>query len=43
MPTGDVRADMDVVRAFYSAGQAARPEQFTPPRLIEEDEADAGR
>jgi 1-acyl-sn-glycerol-3-phosphate acyltransferase len=39
MPTGDVKADMDVVRAFYRDVRAKYPEQFTPPRLREEDDA----
>lgn len=37
-PTGDYRQDMDVIRAFYTARMAMRPEQFTAPRLREEDE-----
>ncbi|RMF18539.1 MAG: acyltransferase [Deltaproteobacteria bacterium] len=39
MPTGDVRADMDKIRAFYADKVAKYPEKFTPPRLREEDEA----
>ena len=35
-PTGDVRADMDRVRAFYADKTGLRPEGFTPPRLREE-------
>jgi 1-acyl-sn-glycerol-3-phosphate acyltransferase len=35
-PSGDVRADMDVVRAFYADKTGFRPEGFTPPRLREE-------
>jgi 1-acyl-sn-glycerol-3-phosphate acyltransferase len=35
-PTGDVRADMDRVRAFYADKTGLRPENFTPPRLREE-------
>lgn len=38
-PTGDVRADMDRVRAFYADKTAIRPEKFTPPRLREEPSA----
>lgn len=34
--TGDVRADMDVVRAFYADKQGIRPENRTEPRLREE-------
>ncbi|MCW2857792.1 MAG: Acyltransferase [Marmoricola sp.] len=36
-PTGDVRADMDFVRAFYADKQGIRPENRTEPRLREED------
>lgn len=36
-PTGDVRADMDRVRAFYADKTGIRPEGFTTPRLREED------
>ncbi|MGZ4447147.1 lysophospholipid acyltransferase family protein [Oryzihumus sp.] len=35
-PTGDVRADMDVVRAFYADKRGIRPELGTPPRFREE-------
>ncbi|MGZ8750373.1 MAG: lysophospholipid acyltransferase family protein [Pseudonocardia sp.] len=35
-PTGDVRADMDLIRAFYADKTGVRPEGFTPPRLREE-------
>lgn len=35
-PTGDVRADMDLLRAFYADKTGFRPEGFTPPRLREE-------
>jgi 1-acyl-sn-glycerol-3-phosphate acyltransferase len=34
--SGDVRADMDVVRAFYADVTAKDPSKFTPPRLKEE-------
>jgi 1-acyl-sn-glycerol-3-phosphate acyltransferase len=37
-PSGDVKADMDIVRAFYRDVRAKYPEQFTPPKLREEDE-----
>ena len=37
--TGDVRADMDVIRAFYSDKSGLRPELRTEPRLREEDPA----
>jgi hypothetical protein len=36
-PTGDVKADMDQIRAFYADKQGKHPSQFTPPRLREED------
>jgi len=36
--TGDVRADMDVVRAFYADKSGFRPEHRTEPRLRGEDE-----
>jgi len=40
-PTGDVRADMDVVRAFYADKRGVRPALRTEPRLREEDVLDA--
>ncbi len=41
--TGDVRADMDVVRAFYAGVRGINPEEFTPPQLREElDAPEAG-
>ncbi len=36
--TGNVRADMDRVREFYAGIEGKIPENFTPPRLREEDE-----
>lgn len=36
-PTGDVSADMDRVREFYSDKLGIRPENRTEPRLREED------
>ena len=36
-PSGDVRADMDIVRAFYADKTGINPEGFTVPRLREED------
>lgn len=36
--TGDVRADMDRVRAFYADKSGLRPEFRTEPRLREEDD-----
>lgn len=35
-PSGDVVADMDLVRAFYADKQGIRPENRTEPRLREE-------
>lgn len=39
VPTGDVRADMDKVRAFYADKVGLRPDRFLTPRLREEDAA----
>ncbi len=39
MPSGNLKADMDIVRAFYRDVQARCPEKFTPPRLREEEDA----
>jgi 1-acyl-sn-glycerol-3-phosphate acyltransferase len=41
-PSGDVRADMEQIRRFYAPIQGKYPEQMTPIRLLEEDEAAAG-
>jgi len=38
-PTGNIRKDMDVIRAFYADKVGKRHEHFTPPRLREEDES----
>jgi 1-acyl-sn-glycerol-3-phosphate acyltransferase len=38
-PTGDVSADMDVVRAFYADKRGINPELRTEPRLREEETA----
>ncbi len=35
-PSGDVRADMDRLRAFYADKVGRYPEKFTPPLLAEE-------
>lgn len=35
--TGDIRADMDLIRAVYANVGGKYPERFTPPRLLEED------
>lgn len=40
--TGDVRADMDVVRAFYADKHGIHPENRTEPRLREEDKRPRG-
>jgi 1-acyl-sn-glycerol-3-phosphate acyltransferase len=37
--SGDVRADMDRIRAFYADKRGIRPELTTEPRLREEDKA----
>jgi 1-acyl-sn-glycerol-3-phosphate acyltransferase len=37
MPSGDIRADMDRIRAFYADKAARYPEKFGPVRLQEED------
>ena len=36
-PTGNVAADMDLVRAFYADKRGVHPERRTEPRLREED------
>lgn len=41
-PSGDVRADMDVIRAFYADKYGVTPAKRTAPRLREEDERPAG-
>jgi len=41
--TGDVGADMDRVREFYADKRGIRPEDFTPPRLREEEPENAAR
>lgn len=40
--TGNVTADMDQIREFYADKRGIRPENFTPPRLREEQERPAG-
>lgn len=40
-PSGDVRADMDRVRAFYADKVARHPALFTEPRLAEEAQSDS--
>src|SRR4051794_18901875 len=39
MPTDDVRADMDRIRAFYADKRGLKADQATVPRLREEDAA----
>lgn len=41
--TGDVRADMDRVRAFYADKHGIHPEKRTEPRLREEDRGEEDR
>ncbi len=41
-PTGDLKADMDLSRAFYADKVGKYPENFGPVRLREEDELEAG-
>lgn len=38
LPTGDVGADMDLIRAFYAGKEGIKPGQFSAPRLREEDD-----
>jgi 1-acyl-sn-glycerol-3-phosphate acyltransferase len=38
-PSGDVKADMDMVRAFYADKRGVKPKKLVPPRLREEDAA----
>lgn len=42
VPTDDVVADMDVIRAFYADKQGVHPQLRTEPRLREEDSAGRG-
>jgi 1-acyl-sn-glycerol-3-phosphate acyltransferase len=37
-PTGDVRADMEAIRAFYADKGGIKPQNRTPPRLRDEDD-----
>lgn len=41
MPSGDVRADMDKIRAFYASIRGLKHQNFTEPRLREETEGDS--
>jgi 1-acyl-sn-glycerol-3-phosphate acyltransferase len=43
VPSGDVAADMAIIRAFYAPIEGLRPEQATEVRLAEEDGANAER
>lgn len=36
-PSGDVRADMEMLREFFADKRGFRPDQATPPRLKEEE------
>lgn len=36
-PSGDIKKDMDIIRAFYTGKVGKYPEQFGPIRLKEED------
>lgn len=36
VPSGDVRADMDLVRAFYADKHGVKPDRASPPRLSSE-------
>jgi 1-acyl-sn-glycerol-3-phosphate acyltransferase len=38
-PTGDVRADMEPIRAFYAGMLGRRPEKTSRVRLLEEEQA----
>ncbi len=38
-PTGNVHADMDLIRDFYADKTGIKPEGFTPPRLRDEPES----
>lgn len=38
LPTGDVSADMDLIRDFYADKQGIKAERFSTPRLREEDD-----
>ena len=37
IPSGNIRADMDMVRDFYRTARGRIPDRFTPPKLKEED------
>jgi 1-acyl-sn-glycerol-3-phosphate acyltransferase len=39
-PTGDVRADMDLIRSIYAGKVGLKPAGTTTPHLREEDQAD---
>jgi 1-acyl-sn-glycerol-3-phosphate acyltransferase len=37
--TGDVKADMDIIREYYADVRGVNPDKATPPRLREEEDA----
>jgi 1-acyl-sn-glycerol-3-phosphate acyltransferase len=37
-PSGDIKADMEIIRAFYAGREGIRPNKASIPRLREEDE-----
>lgn len=39
VPSGDVKADMDKIRAFYEGKTGLKGDRFSTPRLREEDQA----
>jgi 1-acyl-sn-glycerol-3-phosphate acyltransferase len=41
-PTGDLTADMDVIRGFYEGMEGLRPGRFGPVRLRDEDPSGGG-
>ncbi len=41
-PTGDLTADMDVIRGFYADKEGLKPGRFGPIRLREEDDVPEG-
>jgi 1-acyl-sn-glycerol-3-phosphate acyltransferase len=43
VPSGDLAADMDTIRAFYADKHGVHPAQRTEPRLREETRGTAGR
>jgi 1-acyl-sn-glycerol-3-phosphate acyltransferase len=41
LPSGDVKADMDIVRDFYADKVGIKPNRFNVPRLREEEEPES--